>query len=97
MKLVKTSCEICGESNKNVIDFHHIIPQSEINSTNHNTNIAIICSNCHRKVHSDEIIIFGVLPSTNLPNKRTLVYSINGIKNIDVDITYNKIKKTEKI
>lgn len=97
MKLVKDKCEICGELNKKVIDFHHIIPQEEINSTNHPTNIAIICANCHRRVHANEIVIFGTLPSTKLPNKRILIYSIDGVKNLEIDFPNRFLNKSEKI
>lgn len=97
MKLIKNKCEICGELDSKILDFHHIIPQEEINSTNHKTNIAIICANCHRKVHNKQIIIYGIVPSTSLPNKRTLIYSIDGIKNLDIEIPNRFNKKTMKV
>lgn len=86
-KLIKAYCELnCGETNKNALHFHHIIPQNQVECTNDPNNIAVICASCHEKVHSNNIIIIGVLPSTKLPNKRTLIYEINGIKNIDIEI-----------
>lgn len=86
IKLKKYKCEICKESNIKILDFHHIIPQSDKNCTNFSSNIAIICANCHRKTHSGSIKIIGIISSTEYPNKRTLVYEIDGIKNIDIDI-----------
>lgn len=97
MKLIKNKCEICGELDSKVLDFHHIIPQENINSTNHPTNIAIICANCHRKTHTNQIVIFGTIPSTNLPNKRTLIYSIDGVKNLEIDFPKTFKNKSEKI
>jgi|688.fasta_scaffold1162286_1 hypothetical protein len=88
IKLIKQKCEIhnCNESNPKVLDFHHIIPQTELGCTDHPTNIAIICANCHRKIHLGILNIIGVIPSTELPNKRTLVYEIDGKRNIDIEI-----------
>lgn len=88
IKLIKQKCEIhnCNEDNPKVLDFHHIIPQTELGCTDHPTNIAIICSNCHRKVHLNLLKIIGVIPSTEMPNKRTLIYEINGQRNIDIEI-----------
>jgi len=86
IKLIKSKCEVCGESNKKVLDFHHIIPRTDEKCTDYSSNIAIICANCHRKTHAGFLKIIGVIASTQLPNKRTLVYEIDGKKNIDIDI-----------
>lgn len=61
---VRTECEICGMRNKKAIDFHHIIPQTDPRCTNGISNLAIICSNCHRLVHAHEIIIEGVFQTS---------------------------------
>lgn len=62
----KTSkeCEICGNKDRATIDKHHIIPRTDPRCTNALSNIAIICSNCHRKVHAGEIIIEGVFSTS---------------------------------
>jgi len=61
----RTPCEICGASNKKVIDFHHIIPRTDPKCTEAMHNLAILCANCHRRVHSNEIIIEGVFMTTS--------------------------------
>ena len=60
----KTKCEICGEMNKKVLDRHHMVPRSDPNSTNNESNLAIVCANCHRKIHSLEIVIEGLYKTT---------------------------------
>src|SRR5258708_28402248 len=83
MKLKKEHCEICGESNKTLLQFHHIIERVEINGTpNDPLNIAIICSHCHIKSHSGEIEIVGIYPST-AKNGRTLIYKKDGKYNVE--------------
>lgn len=86
MKLIKDKCEVCGEQNSKLLDLHHIIEQNNINSTNHKSNLAILCANCHRKVHTKQLIIYGTIPSTSLPNKRTLIFEIDGKKNLDIEM-----------
>lgn len=60
----KINCEICGETNKRVLDRHHIIPRKHPLSTDNDYNLAVICSNCHRKVHNGEYIIEGVFKTS---------------------------------
>ena len=93
-KLIKNKCEIdsCDVTDPKLLHLHHIIERTEINTTNHDFNLAILCANCHAKTHSGSLKIIGVYPSTKLPNKRTLVYELNGIKNIDLDIPYIEFK-----
>jgi len=50
-------CEICSTQMK-ILDKHHIISKSK-GGTNDKYNICRLCPNCHRKVHSEEIIIEG--------------------------------------
>jgi translation initiation factor RLI1 len=88
MKLIKKYCEVCGEADLSVLDFHHITPRTDSNSTNDNLNLCILCSTCHRKSHSGSIKIIGLFPSTQLPNRRTLIYKMNGVKNLDIDEPY---------
>jgi hypothetical protein len=84
-KLIKEYCEICKVKDTATLHLHHIIERTDINSTNHNSNLAIICANCHAKVHNNEITIIGIAPATIKPNSRILIYEINGIKNIDIE------------
>lgn len=93
-KLIKNKCEIetCDVTDPNLLELHHIIERTEINTTNHNFNLAIICSNCHKLTHSGRLKIIGVYPSTLPPNGRTLVYELDGKKNIDIDIPYIEFK-----
>ena len=87
-KLIKNKCEIesCNVTDPNLLHFHHIIERTELNTSNHPDNLAILCSNCHNLVHSGRLKIIGVFPSTRLPNKRVLVYELDGKRNIeDID------------
>lgn len=55
-------CEICN--NKNVLVEHHIRGRN-IPNPNSPSNLANICSNCHRLVHTGNIIIENRLRSTS--------------------------------
>lgn len=90
--LILNKCEIneCGETLN--LHKHHIIERTEVNTTNDPFNLAILCPSCHSKVHSGHLKIIGIYPSTKLPNKRILVYELNGIKNIDIDVPYIEFK-----
>lgn len=91
--LILDKCEIedCNETEN--LHAHHIIERTEENTNNNAFNLAILCPNHHNYVHSKKIKIIGVFPSTRLPNKRTLVYEIDGIKNVDgIDIPYIEFK-----
>lgn len=100
-KLIKNKCEIesCFVTDPNLLHLHHIIERTEVNTTNHNFNLAILCANCHALTHSGSLNIIGVYPSTKLPNHRTLIYEMNGKKNIeDIEIPYVKFaNKSYKI
>lgn len=88
-KLIKSKCEIdgCLVTDPNLLHFHHIIERTDPNTTNNSFNLAILCANHHTYLHSGRLKIIGVFPSTQLPNKRTLVYEIDGKRNIDgIDI-----------
>lgn len=63
-KRPKIKCEVCGNKNKKVLDRHHIIPRTDPNCTDLDSNLAIVCANCHRKIHAKEIIIEGVFKTT---------------------------------
>lgn len=75
-------CEICGETDTAVLHKHHIVERTDPNTSHDDMNLAIICSNCHNKVHDGSIEIVGVFPSTQLPYKRTLVYKKDGVSNV---------------
>lgn len=93
-KLIKNKCEIDG-CNVDVVEalhFHHIIERTMVNTTNHPMNLAILCSNHHNYVHCGRLKIIGVYPSTKLPNKRTLVYELDGKRNLDIDCPYIEFK-----
>ena len=84
-KLIKNKCEIesCSVSDPNLLHLHHIIERTELNTTNNNFNLAILCANCHALTHSGRLKIIGVYPSTRLPNERTLIYELDGKRNIE--------------
>lgn len=100
-KIIKNKCEIegCNETDKSTLHLHHIIERTQENTNNHPLNLAILCSNCHNKVHAGIIKLIGLYPATRPPNNRILVYEINGKKNIeDIDKPYIEFKnKSYKI
>lgn len=84
-KLIKNKCEIdsCTITDPNLLHFHHIIERTELNTSNHPDNLAILCPTHHACVHSGRLKIIGVFPSTKLPNKRSLIYELDGVRNIE--------------
>jgi len=96
-KLIKNKCEIdeCNVTDPRLLELHHIIERTESNTTNHNLNLAILCRNCHGMTHSGRLRLIGIFPSTKLPNKRTLVYELDGVKNVDIDSAYIEFKNKE--
>lgn len=93
-KLIKNKCEIesCIVTDPKLLQLHHIIERTQEHTNNDNFNLAILCANCHLKNHTGTLIIIGVYPSTKLPNARTLVYELDGVKNIDIDKPYIHFK-----
>ena len=93
-QLIKNKCEIesCNVTDPKLLELHHIIERTEINTTNHKMNLAILCANCHALTHTGRLKIIGVYPSTKLPNGRTLIYELDGKKNIDLDVPYVEFK-----
>lgn len=81
-KRPKIMCEVCGEDNKNVLHRHHIVERTELDTSNDDFNIAIVCANCHAKIHTGELEIIGVFPGTRPPTGRILVYKLGGICNV---------------
>lgn len=43
-------CEICGFSNKNILEIHHLLPLSKSGDNNWD-NLSVLCPNCHRSIH----------------------------------------------
>lgn len=94
-KLIKSKCEIesCDVTDEEALHFHHIIERTEVNTTNNLFNIAILCAVHHELTHSGKLKIIGVYPSTQLPNKRTLIYELDGKRNIEgVEVPYVQFK-----
>lgn len=88
-KLILNKCEIEGCNENSNLHLHHIIERTEINTNNHPFNLSILCPNHHAAVHSGRLKIIGVYPSTKLPNARTLIYELDGKRNIEgIDIPY---------
>lgn len=96
--LIKSKCEIetCNEIDPKALHLHHIIERTELNTNNHPLNLAILCSNCHNKVHAGKIKLIGIFPSTRPPNNRVLIYEIDGKKNVEgIDFPYIEFKNKE--
>jgi len=62
-KRPKIKCEICEEQGI-VLDRHHVVPRTDSRSTDLDSNLAILCANCHRRVHAGEFIIEGVFSTS---------------------------------
>jgi hypothetical protein len=81
-KLLKTHCEVCGWNDDiSVLEGHHIVEQTDMKTSNHPMNIAILCPTCHALQHSGRLKIIGVYPSTNPPHGRLVVYEKDGKSN----------------
>jgi len=93
--LILNKCEIEGCNVSECLELHHIIERTEINTSNHTYNIAILCANHHSFIHAGLLKIIGVYPSTRLPNGRTLIYELCGKKNIDIDVPMIDFKVKE--
>jgi hypothetical protein len=92
--LIKDRCEIdgCPVEDSNLLEFHHIIERTEELTNNHRDNLAILCCNHHSMVHNGRIKLLSVFPSTKGKNRRVLVYSLDGVKNLDIDTVYLEFK-----
>ena len=78
----KEQCEICGEKDEATLHAHHIVERTELNTSNDDMNTAVLCANCHNKLHLGTALkIIGVFPSTKPPG-RMLIYTLNGICNV---------------
>lgn len=81
-KRPKIHCEVCGEKNQKILHRHHIVERTEIDTSNDDFNCAIVCANCHTKIHTGTLEIIGVFPGTRPPTGRILVYKLDGICNV---------------
>jgi len=90
--LILNKCEIETCEVHECLHLHHIIERTEINTTNHDMNLCILCPNHHSFIHKGLLKIIGIFPSTKLPNNRTLVYEIDGKRNLDIEIPYINFK-----
>ena len=86
--LIKHRCEIwgCPIDDSNLLELHHIIARTEVGSSHNHYNLAVLCCNHHKLIDTGKLVILGVIPATVKPNNRILVYILNGIINIDIDI-----------
>lgn len=82
-KLHKEFCEIagCSVTDRKILHHHHIIERTELGTSNEDWNLAVLCPTHHAMVHSNELKIIGVYPST-AKFGRTLVYILNGVPNV---------------
>lgn len=87
-KLVKNKCEIfgCLVNDEELLHLHHIIERTQIGTNNKPHNLAILCPNHHTMVHTGKLTILGVVSATIQPNNRILVYILDGVKNIDIEV-----------
>ena len=70
-------CDICNIDMRS-LDTHHIVSKT-YGGSNVKSNITKLCPNCHRKVHSGDIIIEGWF-MTSIGRK--LIWRENGINSI---------------
>lgn len=57
----KAICPICNQ--QKILVEHHIRGR-EIHNPNHPSNLANVCSNCHREVHEGLVILEGYMMTT---------------------------------
>jgi len=82
VKLIRNKCEIEGCEERENLHLHHICERTEVNTTNHPMNLAILCANHHGYTHSGRLKVIGVYPGSRLPNGRILVYVLDGTANV---------------
>lgn len=52
-------CEICDLNESKALERHHMIPSTDPNSTNDESNLAVVCGSCHNLIHANQIILEG--------------------------------------
>ncbi len=83
-KLPKVRCEIegCNITNPKILEYHHIIEQTKVETSNDPWNLAILCPVHHALLHTGELQIIGPYPFTNDVG-RILIYQLNGKYNVE--------------
>jgi hypothetical protein len=91
--LILNKCEIDGCEVRECLHLHHIVPRTDINTTNNSFNLCILCPTHHSYVHAGRLKIIGIYPSTKLPNKRVVIYELDGKRNIEgIDVPFIEFK-----
>lgn len=55
-KRIEGCCYFCGVEDYALLDCHRIIP-GEDNGKYTDPNVVVVCANCHRKIHDEQIIL----------------------------------------
>ncbi len=96
-KLKKEYCEVCDTKDVSTLHLHHLVERTEIGTSNHPLNLAILCANCHARVHANEIELVGLYPSTKPPNGRSLIFKEGDKQNFDIGVTRVYVAPSWKI
>lgn len=72
LKLI-THCECCGDTTKEILQVHHIIPVKK-GGTNDANNLIVLCPNCHYKAHRG---IISIEELQNFSDNATIQKAIN--------------------
>lgn len=76
-KIIAGACYFCPESDYDLLDVHRI--QEGCNGGKYTSgNTVVVCSNCHRKIHSGKIVIDRKYNTT--AGRPVLHYWIDGIE-----------------
>jgi len=59
-KKIKGKCCICEIENYSILDCHRLDPGSKYTDW----GTIVVCSNCHRKIHNEEILVLSKNRST---------------------------------
>lgn len=83
-KRPKIKCEIegCNVTDPRLLERHHIVERTEINSNNDDYNLAVLCGVHHAMIDTERLKIIGVYPGTRPPTGRILVYILDGVCNV---------------
>ncbi len=102
----KIHCEICKESDVAILQHHHIVERTEINTDNSYWNLAVLCPSCHSRYHLGSLNIIGIYPSTDPVMGRTVIYEEEGTNKFGITepyytpkpkaIKYGKSDRTEQ-
>lgn len=91
--LILEKCDIESCNEKHDLHLHHIQERHQEHTTNNPMNLVVLCPNHHYACHSGRLKIIGIFPSTQPPNNRTVVYELDGKRNIEgIDFPYFKFK-----